>query len=72
MLKYPCLVLDHDDTVVQSEKTIGYPFFCTILKEFRPGSAVTLEEFAQDCYSLGVAQRCRQRWNFSEEERVKE
>ena len=25
MLKYPCLVLDHDDTVVQSEKTIGYP-----------------------------------------------
>ena len=68
MLKYPCLVLDHDDTVVQSEKTIGYPFFCTILKEFRPGSAVTLEEFAQDCYSLGFAQMCRQRWNFSEDE----
>ena len=28
MLKYPCLVLDHDDTVVQSEATVNYPFFC--------------------------------------------
>ena len=27
MLKYPCLVLDHDDTVVQSEATVNYPFF---------------------------------------------
>ena len=26
MLKYPCLVLDHDDTVVQSETTIGVFF----------------------------------------------
>ena len=31
MLKYPCLVLDHDDTVVQSEATVNYPFFCYIL-----------------------------------------
>ena len=27
MLKYPCLVLDHDDTVVQSEATVNYPYF---------------------------------------------
>ena len=26
MLRYPCLILDHDDTVVQSEATINYPF----------------------------------------------
>ena len=38
MLKYPCLVLDHDDTVVQSEATINYPFFCYILNRFRPGT----------------------------------
>ena len=55
MLKYPCLVLDHDDTVVQSERTIGYPFFCYILDRFRPGQTVTLAQFAQDCYSLGFA-----------------
>ena len=38
MLKYPCLVLDHDETVVQSEKTIGYPCFCQTLSRIRPGS----------------------------------
>ena len=27
MLKYKCLVLDHDDTVVQTERHIGYPYF---------------------------------------------
>ena len=33
MLKFPCLVLDHDDTVVQSEATVNYPFFVEFLKE---------------------------------------
>ena len=33
MLKYPCLVLDHDDTVVASESNINYPFFCYMMKE---------------------------------------
>ena len=37
MLKYPCLVLDHDDTVVQSEATVNYPFFVEFLREYRPG-----------------------------------
>ena len=68
MLKYPCLVLDHDDTVVQSEKTIGYPFFCYILNQFRPGQAITLEQFAQDCYELGFAEMCRSRWQFTPKE----
>lgn len=68
MLKFPCLVLDHDDTVVQSEKTIGYPYFCYILDQFRPGAKVTLDEFAQGCYYLGFAEMCRQYWQFSEQE----
>ena len=38
MLKYKCLVLDHDDTVVQSEATINYPFFVYILDQYRPGT----------------------------------
>ena len=37
MLKFPCLILDHDDTVVQSEATVNYPFCCYILDQFRPG-----------------------------------
>ena len=48
MLKYPCLVLDHDDTVVQSETTINYPYFCYILDQFRPGQTITLEEYTKD------------------------
>ena len=36
MLKYPCLVLDHDDTVVQSEATVNYPCFCEFLEKMRP------------------------------------
>ena len=68
MLKYPCLVLDHDDTVVQSEKTIGYPFFCYILDQYRPGQTITLAQFAQDCHELGFAEMCRSRWQFTPKE----
>jgi len=68
MLKYPCLVLDHDDTVVQSEATINYPFFCYILDQFRPGETITLEEYTNGCFNPGFADMCRQRYQFSEEE----
>ncbi len=72
MLKYPCLVLDHDDTVVQSEKTIGYPYFCYILDQFRPGEKITLEQYVRDCHDLGFAEMCRQRWQFTPQELVDE
>lgn len=72
MLKYPCLVLDHDDTVVQSEKTIGYPFFCYILDQFRPGEKISLTDYVKDCHNLGFAEMCRQRWQFTEQELVDE
>ena len=35
-MRYKCLVLDHDDTVVNSTATIHYPCFCEFLKEVRP------------------------------------
>lgn len=72
MLKYPCLVLDHDDTVVQSEATINYPFFCQILDDFRPGETITLEEYTHGCFHLGFADLCRQRYSFTEDELKKE
>lgn len=68
MLKYPCLVLDHDDTVVQSEKTIGYPYFCYILDQFRPGQSISLADYVRDCHNYGFAEMCRRRWNFTEKE----
>ncbi len=72
MLKYPCLILDHDDTVVQSEATINYPYFCYILDQFRPGKTISFEEYTHGCYYLGFAQMCREKYNFTEQELVDE
>lgn len=72
MLKYPCLVLDHDDTVVQSEETINYPYFCYILDQFRPGQTITLEEYMQGCNDYGFADMCRKWYQFTEQELIDE
>ncbi len=36
-MKYPCLVMDHDDTVVNSSATIQYPCNLEYLKLYRHG-----------------------------------
>lgn len=72
MLRYPCLILDHDDTVVQSEQTINYPYFCYILDQFRPGTTITKEEYFHGCCHLGFADMCRQKYGFTEQELVEE
>lgn len=68
MLKYRCLVLDHDDTVVQSEATVNYPYFCYILDQFRPGQTISLEEYIHGCCHLGFIEMCRAKYNFTDEE----
>ena len=68
MLKYPCLVLDHDDTVVQSEKTIGYPCFCQTLRRLRPEVTLTFEDYVMGCHNLGFVAMCREKWSFTDEE----
>ena len=72
MLKYPCLVMDHDDTVVQSEATVNYPFFVYILDQFRPGTTITLEQYVDGCCNLGFARMCREWYGFTEQELVDE
>jgi len=72
MLKYPCLVLDHDDTVVQSEKCVNFPYFEYILDQFRPGTKITLEEYTDGCFRLGFADMCRSWYGFSGEELAEE
>lgn len=72
MLKYPCLVLDHDDTVVRSEEMVNFPYFQYILNVFRPGTSVTKEQYTWGCYHLGFADMCRQWYGFSEQELVDE
>lgn len=72
MLKYPCLVLDHDDTVVQSEATINYPYFCNILDQFRPGTTITLEEYIHGCCHQGFVEMCKKQYHFTDEELAQE
>ncbi len=56
MKKYKCLVLDHDDTVVNSTATIHYPCFIDYLKEFHPERAgdYTLESYFAKNFHPGV------------------
>jgi phosphoglycolate phosphatase/pyrophosphatase PpaX len=68
MLKYPCLVLDHDDTVVQTLKTLSYPFWCLELEQFRPGAKMPLHDFVLECYRRGFADMCREIFHFTDEE----
>lgn len=68
MLKYKCLVLDHDDTVVQTEKTIGYPYFRDYVERIRPGMTLSFAEYVHDCNNMVFADMCRARWNMTEEE----
>lgn len=68
MLKYPCLILDHDDTVVQSEATVNYPFFIEYLKEYRPNMTITEHAYISGCFHPGYIEMCRQRFSFTDEE----
>lgn len=68
MLKYPCLVLDHDDTVVASEKSINYPCFLLVLDRFRPGEYMDQDTFTRWCFDPGFAELLIQKYDFTPEE----
>ena len=72
MLKYPCLVLDHDDTVVQSEATINYPCFCRFLEIYRPGEVYSFSEYVEDCSRMSFMDLCRVRFHMTDAELYKE
>ena len=72
MLRYKCLVLDHDDTVVQSEATVNHPFFVEWLNKYHPGAAISQHEYISGCFDPGYIEMCRQWFGFSEEELAEE
>jgi len=58
-MRYPCLVLDHDDTVVKSTPEIHYPAFLEILANLRPALAPPdLETFMEYCSEPGYFRYC--------------
>lgn len=72
MIAYPCLVLDHDDTVVRSTPELGYPSFCQTLARFRPDVKLTLNEFLLYCFEPGFHEFCRDILHFTDEEMAEE
>ena len=68
MLRYKCLVLDHDDTVFDSTKDIHYPVFKGALKKLRPGMDITIEEYSLACFDPGFGEYCSEILNLTKEE----
>lgn len=72
MRRFKCLVLDHDDTVVQTEKTIGYPYFRDYIERIRPGMTLSFPEYVRSCNNTIFADMCREKWQFTDQELMEE
>ena len=68
MLRYRCLVLDHDDTTVDSTRSVNYPQFKEALAHFRPGMTMSAEEYMLYCYEPGFYEMCEQVLHYTSEE----
>ena len=55
-LKYRCLVLDHDDTTVNSTATVHYPCFVEYMEKYFPQVHMTLEEYFRYNFEPGVVE----------------
>lgn len=57
-MKYKCLVLDHDDTVVNSTATVHYPAFCAYLRRYHPelSGRWSIEDYLRYNFSPGVVE----------------
>ena len=74
MLKYPCLVLDHDDTVVSSTASIHYPCFVKYLEERKPHlvGKFDLETYLSRNFDPGVIEFFTKDVGLSEKEMAEE
>ena len=69
-LKYQCLVLDHDDTVVNSTVTVNFPAFLDTLRLLRPeaAAALTADDYFRYNFDPGFTSYCYDILHFTEEE----
>lgn len=58
-MKYPCLVLDHDDTVVDSTATVHFPCFKQYIKEFYSRTDYDLERYIKENFEPGIVELFR-------------
>lgn len=68
-MRYPCLVLDHDDTLVRSTPEIHHPSFVETVRLLRPDMPLpTLAEFIAHNFDPGFLPMCRNVYRFTDEE----
>lgn len=67
-MKYPCLVVDHDDTVVNSTATVHYPCFVEYTQKYFPHYRCTLEEYFVKNFDPGVVAFFRDEVGMTEDE----
>ncbi len=68
MLKYPCLVLDHDDTVVNSTATIHYPAYLEAMRRMNRKTDLTLDGYFRVNFEPGFLAFMQQAHGFTEED----
>lgn len=73
-MKYKCLVLDHDDTVVSSTAEIHFPCFVEYLRMTRPNMAdsYTLESYLEKNFDPGITSILRDELSMDEREMAEE
>ncbi len=71
-MNYKALILDHDDTVVDSTATVHYPAFVAFMEQLRGGTDITLEQYFAWNFDPGVLPFFRDIVGLSEEEMVAE
>ena len=69
-MRYKCLVLDHDDTVMRSTATVNFPAFLDTLRVLRPDVAdkLTLDDYFRYNFDPGFTSYCYDLLHFTEEE----
>jgi phosphoglycolate phosphatase/pyrophosphatase PpaX len=73
-MKYKCLILDHDDTVVNSTATVHYPSFIAFLEAYMPHRVknYTMESFIEKNFYPGIVSLFADELGLSEREMAEE
>lgn len=67
-MKYNCLILDHDDTIVNSTESVNYISFTNVLSKLRPDVKITLDDFFKLNFDPGFLPMCYDVFKFNEAE----
>ena len=67
-MRFPCLVVDHDDTVVDSTATVHFPCFVEYMAKYHPNINYTLEQYLADNFDPGIVALFRDIIGMNDEE----